>query len=276
MSATEAGPVFPEARPISTGAGVFDDDHPPADLMKLDADPEEMPALVRIFAVVDQNAPETSGVVLVDENGGAIRTDLRYLYSAFQSLFHFNSVITERLPEAQHDQKRRELAQILLHLNRCEHGRNEGDACAGWSTETPTAGCRGGRSLGNPYVGVRIGVDTYGRELFLAPIHQHNDPEAWRRWPSRPPEHVRDLTDDEVTRAHGDASIALVGRMIGMRWYQRGRLVLGYSSGDDSRLMSVVPVDGNGDNIGPTVTIVHELTDEEIAARDAGRGGGES
>lgn len=54
-------------------------------------------------------------------------------------------------------------------LDRCPHGRHAGDVCAGWRGPGDyDGGCRGGYSLGNPYLqpGQRIGTSLHG-----APIH---------------------------------------------------------------------------------------------------------
>ncbi len=74
------------------------------------------------------------------------------------------------------------LARILSHLDRCQHGRHRGDECAGWDPESPRSGCRGGVSLGNPWLkpGAPIGYDTYGW-VIVVPGERGSlfDPEAW-------------------------------------------------------------------------------------------------
>lgn len=65
-----------------------------------------------------------------------------------------------------------QLVTILFDLDRCEHGRHEGDNCNG---------C-GGPSQGNPLVAARqLGFDISGRPILL-PKRSENprDPEAWR------------------------------------------------------------------------------------------------
>lgn len=59
------------------------------------------------------------------------------------------------------------LAAVLADLDRCPHGRHQGDACAGWRGPGPyDGGCQGGRSLGNPYLipGALIGYGIGGEE----------------------------------------------------------------------------------------------------------------
>lgn len=65
------------------------------------------------------------------------------------------------------------LAQILLDLHRCEHGRQQGDDCSG---------C-GGHSRGNLLLrpGSVIGHTLYGQEIGIPAWEDHNDPEKWVR-----------------------------------------------------------------------------------------------
>lgn len=68
-----------------------------------------------------------------------------------------------------------QLAAILTDLNRCEHGRHEGDICSGVS------GCNG-PSHGNPIAarnGRQIGYNISGRPLCIPDRWKLNDPEAW-------------------------------------------------------------------------------------------------
>lgn len=77
-------------------------------------------------------------------------------------------------------------AQLLSHLDRCEHGRHEGDACAGQS------GCNG-PSHGNPLLGCpalpryqelvisnrQIGYTMYGDAIVVPKRAEMMHPEAW-------------------------------------------------------------------------------------------------
>lgn len=64
------------------------------------------------------------------------------------------------------------LARILLDLDRCIHGRHQGDACFY---------CPEGQSQGNPHLitGQVIGYSLYGQR-YMMPTRGHlNEPEAW-------------------------------------------------------------------------------------------------
>lgn len=65
------------------------------------------------------------------------------------------------------------LAQILMDLDRCEHGRHAADPCFA---------CPGGHSTGNLLLppGTRIGTDLYGRAIVVPPTDQRHEPKAWR------------------------------------------------------------------------------------------------
>lgn len=75
--------------------------------------------------------------------------------------------------------------RVLADLDRCPHGRHEGDSCAGWSAAEPARGCRGGVSLGNPHLpppGTVLGYDLYGNVIAMPPRGSRGqDPNAWRR-----------------------------------------------------------------------------------------------
>jgi hypothetical protein len=89
------------------------------------------------------------------------------------------------------DQRVVRLASILYDLDRCEHGRHEGDVCSG---------CRG-RSLGNPFLQVirhgsgrppfaqlhaeerQIGFDISGSPIFVPARADAHRPEAWAPGP---------------------------------------------------------------------------------------------
>lgn len=74
--------------------------------------------------------------------------------------------------------------KMVLDLDRCPHGRHEGDACAGWrgGDDLFDGGCMGGFSLGNPYLtaGQPIGFDISGRSYVMPPRGERHDPAAWR------------------------------------------------------------------------------------------------
>lgn len=61
---------------------------------------------------------------------------------------------------------------LLQDLDRCEHGRHEGDACND---------CPDGRSVGNPQLptGSHIGYDISRRRIVVPPRDRKHDPAAW-------------------------------------------------------------------------------------------------
>lgn len=74
--------------------------------------------------------------------------------------------------------------RIVSDLDRCPHGRHEGDGCAGWrGPGRYDGGCQGGVSLGNPLHGVDavLGIDYSGQRLIVMPAGREDrvDPAAW-------------------------------------------------------------------------------------------------
>lgn len=72
------------------------------------------------------------------------------------------------------------LAQILMDLDRCEHGRHAADSCFN---------CPGGHSAGNPHLerGAIIGYRYTGAPIRVPDSHrgEHtSDVDAWRTMPS--------------------------------------------------------------------------------------------
>jgi hypothetical protein len=65
------------------------------------------------------------------------------------------------------------LAAVLLDLDRCPHGRHQGDTCAD---------CRGGHSLGNFHmpVGTVVGYDRHGESIAVPERKFRHSAEAWR------------------------------------------------------------------------------------------------
>ncbi|AZM51793.1 hypothetical protein DMA15_03675 [Streptomyces sp. WAC 01529] len=66
-----------------------------------------------------------------------------------------------------------EMARVLADLDRCEHGRHEGDGCAG---------CPSGISPGNPHLppGTVIGYGLHGSQIVMPHRDAKHDPVAWR------------------------------------------------------------------------------------------------
>jgi hypothetical protein len=73
-----------------------------------------------------------------------------------------------------------QLLEILRDLDRCQHGRHEGDTCVS---------C-GEISQGNPVlpIGTQIGYTLYGEPIYLPRREDKNDPAAWLK----APDHVTD------------------------------------------------------------------------------------
>ena len=65
-----------------------------------------------------------------------------------------------------------QLAAILLDLDRCQHGRHEGETC----------GDCGGPSAGNPHMrtGTVVGYQVHGRQIVMPDRERKHDPAAWR------------------------------------------------------------------------------------------------
>ncbi|MET7944251.1 hypothetical protein [Streptomyces sp. NPDC005302] len=70
------------------------------------------------------------------------------------------------------------LVKILTDLDRCRHGRHEGDPCG------PADECNG-TSAGNPWLrpGMVIGHDRHGDEIVMPDRDHKHDPAAWRTTP---------------------------------------------------------------------------------------------
>lgn len=64
------------------------------------------------------------------------------------------------------------MADIMLHLDRCEHGRHENDPC----------GSCGDRSRGNPHIrtGQILGYDLRGNRISMPSPEEKSNPAAWR------------------------------------------------------------------------------------------------
>jgi hypothetical protein len=68
------------------------------------------------------------------------------------------------------------LLAILTDLDRCQHGRHQGDPCG------PADACTG-TSAGNPHLptGMVIGYGLRGDEIVMPDRDHKHDPAAWRR-----------------------------------------------------------------------------------------------
>jgi hypothetical protein len=73
--------------------------------------------------------------------------------------------------------------RLFEDLDRCSHGRHEGDSCAGWrGPADQDGGCKGGVSLGNPVapVGWLMGYGLSGQKVIRVPDREGKfSPESW-------------------------------------------------------------------------------------------------
>jgi hypothetical protein len=83
---------------------------------------------------------------------------------------------TDDTAEEAKDRWAHQLVAVLADLDRCEHGRHEGDAC----------GSCGGASLGNPHIGPDrvIGYSRLAAPIFLPGRDHKHEPAAWRTNPT--------------------------------------------------------------------------------------------
>lgn len=161
------------------------------------------------------------------------------------------------------------LARILADLDRCPHGRHEGDTCAGWDPQRPGAGCQGGYSLGNPALrgGEPIGTTLYGQTIWMPARGERHNPDAWAAGSVGPPVPVGPGLDDQTAALLLDERPTMINfwRLIGMSWHLRGNAVQVWSGG---ALVGVQALTEQGRPTGPYITVINELTDEQIAERD--------
>ncbi|WP_141575907.1 hypothetical protein [Actinomadura sp. WMMA1423] len=124
----------------------------------------------------------------LDESNAARQLASVVLYTpltvAVQRAAQAAAKLREYLTELPVDESaQRALAQIVADLDRCPHGRHEGDPCVGWTGPgLYTGGCEGGISLGNPHLktGDHLGY-TYASNPYVMPERgRRNDPEAWK------------------------------------------------------------------------------------------------
>jgi hypothetical protein len=79
-------------------------------------------------------------------------------------------------------------AALVADLDRCQHGRHEGDTCAD---------C-GGKSRGNPHIAPNgvIGYDRHGRYIVQPDRANKHDPGAWRPAGPVTPEDTQPATEE--------------------------------------------------------------------------------
>lgn len=84
---------------------------------------------------------------------------------------------TDDTAEEAKDRWAHQLVAVLADLDRCEHGRHEGDTCGS---------CHGGTSLGNPLIHPDrvIGYSRLAAPIFLPARDHKHEPAAWRTNPT--------------------------------------------------------------------------------------------
>lgn len=99
---------------------------------------------------------------------------------------HLVKAARDRVTEREREEAAMGVAalKVLRDLDRCPHGRHQGDACAGWrGPKTFDGGCQGGVSLGNP--NLQPGETTLGYSLYAnayrVPLERgdRHDPRNW-------------------------------------------------------------------------------------------------
>lgn len=155
------------------------------------------------------------------------------------------------------------MVQVLTDLDRCPHGRHEGDSCAGYRPGEPMSGCEGGISVGNPLTptGVRIGSGRDGHPIWMPPRGHRHEAAAWRR-PWKPD--GDGLKDVAAAYALGETEqVVGLRRAMGISYHRVGNNVYGYGvqvwSGDT--LVGLQPVDGGLHRTGPYQVLVNERDD---------------
>lgn len=178
-------------------------------------------------------------------------------------------MVDAQVPPTELAQRRlEELRRVLADLDRCPHGRHEGDACAGYRPGEPMSGCEGGRSLGNPLLptGVRVGTDTWGNPMWMPPRGHRHLPDAWRR-PWRP--ETDPVATDDAARAFRERRDVIELRAgLGIGYHRVGNQVYGYGVQvwDKDTLVGIQPVDACFNPIGP----YQVLADGSAAHTDGG------
>lgn len=119
------------------------------------------------------------------EANAALHCSERVMYSplhakvqaAITGITHALDRTTPRpAPGTAEDRRDSQLAAVLADLDRCQHGRHEGDDCG------DTCGYQ---SKGNPHIrtGAVIGYGLRGDQIVMPARDDKHDPKAWRRTP---------------------------------------------------------------------------------------------
>lgn len=91
------------------------------------------------------------------------------------ALLRTEQAVTEPMPEWRREEadQDRKLAAVLMDLDRCFHGRHQGDVCGG---------CSDGRSGGNPYMPPSnvVGYSVHADPIVMPDRDRKHDPAAWR------------------------------------------------------------------------------------------------
>jgi hypothetical protein len=114
------------------------------------------------------------------EMNAALHCSERVMYSplhakvqaALTGIDHALARTDHHLPHTDEERVADRLAGVLVDLDRCQHGRHQGDDC----------GSCGGRSRGNPHMppGQVIGYGLRGDQIVMPTRETKHDPDAWR------------------------------------------------------------------------------------------------
>lgn len=100
-------------------------------------------------------------------------------YDAFDVDQQIYGLIAEVVKQTKVENERSRLAlKMAYDLDRCPHGRHEGDVCSGWrGPGLYDGGCRGGYSRGNPHIktGQVFGYGISGFTRYVLPERAKGD-----------------------------------------------------------------------------------------------------
>lgn len=181
QAAAAAGPPPRDFPPLRTAAYA----NPVAGWIRVvDATGAGMGVVEQLGVVAQDDRPALVAVLVRGDDGTRLvaETPLAGFVAAVRAVY---AGAADQPEVADAERQRRNLtglAVVLSDLDRCRHGRHEGDACAGWRPGEPDSGCEGGRSRGNPHMptGAQVGHDLYGRPIVVPDRGSRHHPDAWR------------------------------------------------------------------------------------------------
>jgi hypothetical protein len=134
-----------------------------------------------------------SNARLIEERD-QLRAELDQLHANAEMVAHLKAatIVKERDELRERMYGLEQWRRLVSDLDRCPHGRHEGDTCAGWrGPGLYDGGCRDGISLGNPLLGgmAVLGVGLDGAQLIRVPEEKADRVNA-ERWyaPAEPGE----------------------------------------------------------------------------------------